>query len=91
MRAGIVLMALVGLAGCGSYNEVNQGWQGPTSPAESGQHGAMGDQDGSASEHAIQPLGEPLTNGNTDPTMEMSGNIAAQGNYSKAEQQRQGR
>lgn len=47
MRAGIAsVIAGLGLllAGCGNYNQVNQGWQGSTSPAESGQHGATANQ-----------------------------------------------
>lgn len=84
------------LSGCGSYNQVNQGYQGATSPAESGQHGSNADQAppyGSSqtekAEDTIKPIETQYTNGNTDPTMEMSGNMAAQGNYSSAAKQRQ--
>ncbi len=98
MRSGILLFALLALAGCSSYNSVNQGWEGPTSPAESGQHGATADQIASSPSEKPSPeaqqmmaADEQYTNGNYDPTMEMSGNIAAQGNYAKAQQQRQSR
>lgn len=90
MRAGMmaVLAAAVGLSGCSSYNQVNQGWQGATSPAESGQHGSRASQLASDEEHKIKPMTAQYTNGNTDDTMEMSGNIAAQGNYASAAKQR---
>ena len=90
MRAGMmaVLAVTVSLAGCSSYNQVNQGWQGATSPAESGQHGSRASQLANADEHKIKPMTAQYTNGNTDPTMEMSGNIAAPGNYASAARQR---
>ncbi|MBV8817101.1 MAG: hypothetical protein JO022_02020 [Acidobacteriaceae bacterium] len=102
MRARFVLvvgavLAVAGLTGCNNYNQVNQGWQGPTSPAESGQHGASADQVALSEQPSLEagatamPITEEYTNGNYDPTMEGSGNIAAQGNYAKAEQQRQNR
>jgi hypothetical protein len=64
------------------------GEHGATSPAESGEHGAYGDQaapsvqqEETSSDYEIKPLEGPLTNDNVDPSMEGSGNIAAQGDY----------
>lgn len=81
--AGLVVV----LAGCSSSSQVVYGERGATSPAESGQHGAYGDQAAptpeqeAKSEYEIKPIDAPLTNDNVDPTMEGSGNIAAQGDY----------
>ena len=79
-------LALV-LAGCSQSSRVYLGESGATSPAESGEHGAYGDQappspaQAASSEYEIKPLDTPLTNDNVDPSMEGSGNIAAQGDY----------
>lgn len=87
----IVLTIAIGLvfllAGCSSSSQVALGEHGATSPAESGEHGANGDQAAPSpqgadqSAYEIKPIEEPLTNGNVDPSMEGSGNIAAQGDY----------
>ena len=86
-----VFAAALLLTGCGTYNQVNQGERGPTSPAESGQHGAYADQIASQSlqsaETEVYTIEHPITNDETDPSMEGSGNIAAQGNYKQVEQQ----
>ena len=89
---------VLALSGCSSYNQVNQGWEGATSPAESGQHGAYADQAapyGSShqakSEHDVRPIEHAITNGETDPSMEGSGNIAAQGDYNQVVKQQQNR
>lgn len=94
MLTGAIALGLA-LAGCGGYNTVNQGSGGPTSPEESGQTGAYGDQAppyGSAkqekSDDWYRTHWYEITNGETDPTMEGSGNIAAQGNYASAAEQR---
>jgi hypothetical protein len=79
------------LAGCGaSYGHVNQGWGGATSPSESGQLGAeayqaapYGSEDKAKEQHEYKPIEEPVTNGYTDPSMEGSGNLAAQGSYAE--------
>lgn len=87
-------MAMLGMAlflcGCNSsYDHVSEGWQGPTSPAESGLHGASADitVPGPKSEHGIKPIEGPITSDECDPSMEMSGNIAAQGDYKEVVQQ----
>jgi hypothetical protein len=92
IRILAVVALWVGLTGCSSFEQVNQGWQGATSPAESGQHGSAADQAAAMAkdkaEHEIKPIRREFTNGNTDPTMEGSGNMAAQGDYAHAAQQR---
>jgi hypothetical protein len=81
--AGMVLV----LAGCSSSSQVSLGEKGATSPAESGEHGAYGDQAAPSpqaedqSMYEIKPIEGQYTNDNTDPSMEGSGNIAAQGDY----------
>ena len=87
----IVLTVLTGLvlvlAGCSSSSQVALGEHGATSPAESGEHGAVGDQLAPSlqgedqAQYEIKPIESPLTNDNVDPSMEGSGNIAAQGDY----------
>lgn len=87
----LVLMAVAGLvfllAGCSSSSQVSLGEHGAMSPAESGQSGAFGDQGAPSPEtqdqsaYEIKPIEGELTNDYTDPSMEGSGNIAAQGNY----------
>jgi hypothetical protein len=84
--AAVAGMALV-LAGCSPSSQVSLGEHGATSPAESGEHGAYGDQAApsqqqeATSEYDIKPIEQPLTNDNVDASMEGSGNIAAQGDY----------
>ncbi len=89
----IVLAVITGtvllLAGCSSSSQVALGEHGATSPAESGEHGAYGDQAApsaqqeTASDYEIKPIEGPITNDNVDPSMEGSGNIAAQGDYKR--------
>lgn len=93
---GIVLTSGLVFTGCSESERVDLGAKGATSPAESGEHGANADQAppyGSVQvadeEHEIKPIEGPLSNGETDPTMEMSGNIAGQGNYASAAKQRE--
>jgi hypothetical protein len=87
----IVLTVITGfvlvLAGCTSASQVSLGERGATSPAESGEHGAFGDQAAPSPQtedkaaYEIKPIEGPITNDNVDPSMEGSGNIAAQGDY----------
>lgn len=92
VMAGLVFV----LAGCSSSSQVALGEHGATSPAESGEHGAYSDQAAPSpdspdqSMYEIKPIEGQYTNGNVDPSMEGSGNIAAQGDYKQvvAEQQK---
>jgi hypothetical protein len=42
--AGLMVCLGLMMTGCGAYEQVNQGWQGATSPSESGQQGAYANQ-----------------------------------------------
>ena len=72
-------------------DRVDQGVHGPTSPAESGQHGAEAfnrspygpDQAKMDAEHQTAGLTGEMTNGKVDVTMEGSGNLAWQGSYER--------
>ncbi len=72
-------------------DQVAQGPQGPTSPAESGQQGPeafnrspyMHSEQKADTEHETAGLMPEYNNGKTDPTMEGSGNIAWQGDYER--------
>src|SRR5581483_12274445 len=95
LMTGILGFSLFGV-GCGikSYQNVEAGAQGPTSPRESGEQGPRADQTPpygdaakAAEEHKIAPYREAYTNGFTDPSMEGSGNLANQGNYPLSKQQ----
>jgi hypothetical protein len=83
-----------GLFGCTvrrNPDRVTQGVEGPSSPAESAQHGAEafnrppygGDPAKLDAEHQTAGLNGELTNGKVDPTMEGSGNLAWQGSYER--------
>lgn len=88
--AAMIACAL-GLAtsGCEARHEtdrLSQGAHGPSSPAESGQHGpdAMDvDKEKSEREHQTAGLTSEISNGKTDATMEGSGNLAWQGSYER--------
>lgn len=83
-------------------DRVDQGAQGPLSPAESGQNGADAynrppyapNKEKVDSEHQTAGLMPEYTNGKVDDTMEGSGNLAWQGSYerekrARSEKQRQ--
>ena len=83
-------MALaIGLAGCQSPRKapdhVMQGQHGPTSPAESAEHGALAfnPAEKTSNEYATAGLDGEVTNGKVDETMEGSGNLAWQGTYER--------
>ncbi|HLJ49234.1 MAG TPA: hypothetical protein VKU01_24645 [Bryobacteraceae bacterium] len=95
-NAAFVLLAAMLIAG--SYactykpeDHVSQGAQGPSSPAESGDHGADAfnrppystDAKKADAEHDTAGLTGPVTNGFVDHTMEDSGNLAWQGSYER--------
>src|SRR5947209_5086160 len=89
LQAALAAVLVLGASACTrSYNQVNDGKHGPVSPVQSGQQRAnaeirppYGDADRAKLDHQVQPIRGAMTNGKTDPTMEGSGNIAAQGNY----------
>ena len=67
-------------------DRVTQGVQGPTSPAESAQHGPeafAADKAKRDAEHQTAGLNGEMTNGKVDVTMEGSGNLAWQGSYER--------
>ena len=90
----VVCGLAAGTFGCTSRrtpDQVTQGVQGPTSPAESAQHGADAynrapygeDKAKIDAEHQTAGLMPEYTNGKIDPTMEGSGNLAWQGSYER--------
>ena len=96
MRCLAILLGcmLIGAWGCTTRkvsDRVSQGVHGPSSPAESGQHGAdafnrppyASSEHHADAEHETAGLTGPVTNGFTDPTMEDSGNLAWQGSYER--------
>ena len=85
--------ASFGCAGRRTEDRVTQGVHGPSSPAESGQHGPdalarplheVGDV-----QHQTAGLNGELTNGKVDVTMEGSGNLAWQGSYEREKRAKQ--
>ena len=84
-------------AGCNVrqvQDKLSQGAHGPSSPAESGRHGADAynrppfapeDQEKKIDAmHQTAGIMPEYTNGKVDPTMEGSGNLAWQGSYERA-------
>jgi hypothetical protein len=92
ITAALALFAAsFGCAGRRTEDRVTQGVHGPSSPAESGEHGADAfnrppygeNQAMMDAEHQTAGLNGELTNGKVDPTMEGSGNLAWQGSYER--------
>lgn len=90
----VTIALALGTVGCtmrATPDHVTQGAYGPSSPAESAQHGAQaynrppyGSNTAQIdAEHQTAGLNGEMTNGKVDPTMEGSGNIAWQGNLER--------
>ena len=77
-------------------DRADQGSHGPSSPAESGQHGPDAynappfgrDKTAMAREHETAGLNGEMHNGKVDVTMEGSGNLAWQGSYEREKRAR---